>query len=160
MVPVQEIRELGVFCDLPEAHLQKLSGVTHRKSYPSGSKIYLSKERARRIFIVREGLVSLRSFEPGDEIALNFGLRAKGELFGGASFLKPQKHTVTAICLKDTELLVIEAPSLWELIDEDALFGYRLMKEVAQIYFDRYVNAESHLHRVVRSPTIITALPG
>lgn len=160
MISVQEMKELGVFKDLSEAHLRKLAAITESRDFSAGAQIYLSRERARRIFIVENGLVSLRVFEPGDEVALNFGMRDKGDLFGGASFLKPQQHTVTATCLKDTRLLVIEASSLWELIDEDPEFGYRIMREIAQIYFDRYVNAENQLHRMIKGPTLITALPG
>ena len=129
------------------------------KSHPFNSVIYMSKERAGRIFIVQDGLVSLRLFNPGEEYGLSFGMRERGDLFGGASFLKPQRYSVTAVCLKDTDLFVIEAPQLLDVFEDDAELGYKFMKEIAQIYFDRYLNAEEQLHEMIKAPSIITGLP-
>jgi len=160
MVPVEELKNLGVFSNLSDVYLKKISNLAEKITYTANRVIYMSKERAGRIFIVQSGLVSLRLFNPGAEYGLSFGMRDKGDLFGGASFLKPQKHTVTAVCLKDTTLFVIESSKLWETFDDDPELGYKFMKEIAQIYFDRYLSTEEQLHEMVKAPTIITALPG
>jgi len=160
MVNIDELKDLGVFWDLANVHLKKISNLAVKKTYTANSTIYMSKERAGRIFIVQNGLVSLRLFNPGEEYGLNFGMREKGDLFGGASFLKPQKYTVTAVCLKDTDLFAIESDKLLKAFDDDLELGYKFMRETAQIYFDRYVNTEEQLHEMVKAPSIITALPG
>lgn len=160
MVNGKELKELGLFGSLSQAQLDKLAGAAEAITYPADAKIYLSRERAARLFIVRDGLVSLRPFDPGEEPEVNFGTRSKGDLFGGASFMKPQRYTVTARCLKETELLVIETSQLWDFFRDDPEFGYRFMKEIAQIYFDRYVTAIGYLAESVKAPTRIQAQSG
>ena len=160
MINGEELKELGLFSSLSQTQLAKLAGATEAIKYPVDARIYLSRERALRLFVVRDGLVSLRLFDPGEEPEVNFGTRAKGELFGGASFMKPQRYTVTARCLKETELLVIETALLWDLIQDDPDFGYRFMKEIAQIYFDRYVTAIGYVAESIKEPTRILAQSG
>ncbi|MBI9087329.1 MAG: cyclic nucleotide-binding domain-containing protein [Desulfobacterales bacterium] len=160
MVNGEELKKLGLFGSLSQTQLAKLAGATETIKYPANSSIYMSRERAARLFIVRDGLVSLRLFDPGEGPEVNFGTRAKGDLFGGASFMKPQRYTVTATCLKPTELIVIETSHLWDFFQDDPEFGYRFMKEIAQLYFDRYVTAIGYLAESIKEPTRIMAQPG
>jgi hypothetical protein len=59
--------------------------------------------------------------------------------------MKDQIYTLTAVCLEDTELLVIDAGRLSKVCELDFELGYRLMKKVAQLYFDRFEVAKREL---------------
>ncbi|MEJ2233004.1 MAG: hypothetical protein P8X67_03680, partial [Syntrophobacterales bacterium] len=67
---------------------------------------------------------------------------------------------LTAVCQEDTEVMAIDADKLFELTEKDPAVGYQLMLKISQIYFERYKTAKRSLHEMVRTPTIITALPG
>ena len=56
--------------------------------------------------------------------------------------------------------MVLDADNLFEIYERDPELGYKFLKEVAQIYFERYKSAKRNLHEMVRTPTLITALPG
>jgi len=110
--------------------------------------------------VVSKGLVSLRRFEPGDEVGIAFETREPGTLFGAASFMEPQEYTLTAVCMEDTEVMAIDADKLTELCKKDPAVGYELMLKIAQIYFERYKTAKRNLYGMVQAPTVIAALPG
>jgi signal-transduction protein with cAMP-binding, CBS, and nucleotidyltransferase domain len=160
MIQVEELKDLGIFDSLNKEQQSKIASIAKTRTYLSGTRIYLSRERALRLFIVREGLVNLTLFNPGEGPEIKFGTRSRGDLFGGASFVKPQQHTVTAECLKDSNLMIIETSDLWDLFREDPAFGYQFMKEIAQIYFDRYMTAIGYLSGALSAPTRIMAQSG
>ena len=56
--------------------------------------------------------------------------------------------------------MAVDADRPAELGEKDPVVGYNLMLRIAQIYLHRYKAAKRSLHEIVRTPTIITALPG
>ena len=160
MVEVTQIAYLKVFDLLSDEQLEEIAKITEKKRYKIHEHIYERGNPAKHLFVVKRGLVSLRRIDPGDEFGIAFETREPGGLFGAASFMKPQEYTLTAICLEDTEVMAIGADKLFELCEKDPAVGYELMLKIAQIYFERYKIAKRSLHDMVRTPTVITALPG
>lgn len=160
MVAVNDLKNLAVFGSLKEKQLEEIAEITERKSYKKHSHVYERGNDAKHLFVVTKGRVSLRRIDPGDEVGIAFETRDPGGLFGAASFVRPQEYTLTAICLEDTEVMAIDADKLFEMSEKDPALGYQLMLAIAQIYFERYKIAKRSLHDMVRSPTVITALPG
>ena len=160
MVEVTQMAYLNVFDLLSDEQLEELAKITVKKRYRIHDHIYERGNPAKQLFVVKKGLVSLRRIDPGDEVGIAFETREPGGLFGAASFMKPQEYTLTAVCLVDTEVMAIDADRLFELCEKNSTLGYQLMLKIAQIYFERYKIAKRSLHEMVRSPTLITALPG
>ena len=160
MVEVSDLEIFYLFSVFSEEQLEELAEITDKKDYKKHAHVYERGDRAKHLFVVSKGLVSLRRFDPGDQVGIAFERREPGELFGAASFMHPQHYTLTAVCMEDTEVLAIDADKLSELCEKDPALGYQLMLKIAQIYFERYKSAKRSLHDVVRTPTVITALPG
>ena len=160
MVEASAMAYLKVFELLSDEQLEEMAKITVKKRYRIHDHIYERGNPAKQLFVVKKGLVSLRRIDPGDEIGIAFEAREPGGLFGAASFMKPQEYTLTAVCLEDTEVMAIDADRLFELCEKDPAMGHHLMLKIAQIYFERYKTAKRSLHDIVRTPTVITALPG
>jgi len=160
MVEASEMAYLKVFDLLSDEQLAEIAKITEKKSYKIHDHIYERGNGAKHLYVVKKGLVSLRRIDPGDEVGIAFETREPGGLFGAASFMKPQEYTLTAVCLEDTEVMAVDADKLFELCEKDPAVGYQLMLKIAQIYFERYKSAKRSLHDVVKTPTVITALPG
>ena len=160
MVEVSDLKKLELFETFADKHLEEIAEITEKKSFKKHSHVYKRGKGAKHLFVVNKGRVSLRGIDPGDEVGIAFETRDPGGLFGAASFVKPQEYTLTAICLEDTEVMAIDADKLFEMCEKDPALGYQLMLKIAQIYFERYKVAKRSLHDMVRSPTVITALPG
>ncbi len=160
MVDVAELKKVEVMSIFSEKQLAEIAGITDKKSYKPKDHIYEHGDRAKHMFIVLKGLVSLRQLMPGDEVGIVFEMRERGEFFGAACVMKPQEYTLTAVCMEDTEVLAIDADKLFDLCDADPELGYKFMKKIAQLYFERYKACKRHLYEMVKAPTIISALPG
>ncbi len=158
MVTIGEIEELEVFSEFNTEQKKKLSLIAQKMNCEKGKEVYLSMYRANRVFVMVKGKVDLRIFEPEGVVGVSFGTLDDGQLFGGASVLKPQEYSVTAICKEDSELLVMESNDLIEIMVQDYELGYKFMKKVAQIYFDRYERTKKQIHEMVKATTIV-AIP-
>ena len=160
MVEAIELAKFYLFNVFSEEQLEELAEISEKKTYKKKDHIYEPGDRAKHLFVVNEGLVSLRRFELGDDLGIAFEMRESGDLFGAASFMHPQHYTLTAVCLEDSEVIAIDADKLSDLCEKDPAVGYRLMLKIAQVYFERYKIAKRDIHEMVHTPTVITALPG
>jgi CRP-like cAMP-binding protein len=161
MVKANELAKFYLFNIFTEEQLEKLAEITEKKTYKKKDHIYEDGDRAKHLFVVKEGSVSLRRFELGDDdVGIGFEMRESGDLFGAASFMHPQHYTLTAVCLEDSEVIAIDADKLSDLCEKDPAVGYRLMLKIARVYFERYKIAKRSVHGMVQTPTVITALPG
>ena len=160
MVNVNDLTTFYLFSIFSEEQLEELAEITEKKTYKKHTHVYERGDRAKHLFVMSEGLVSLRRFDIGDQVGIAFETRESGELFGAASFMHPQHYTLTAVCIEDSEVMAIDADKLSDLCEKDPAVGYKLMLKIAQVYFERYKTAKRNLHDMVRTPTVITALPG
>jgi CRP-like cAMP-binding protein len=160
MLDANELKRIDLFSAFSDRQLETLATITEKKTYKAQQHVYEHGDRAKYMFVVSRGLVSLREIKPGDQVGIAFEMRERGEMFGAACFMKPQQYTLTGVCMEDSEVLAIDADKLLDLCQTDAELGYRLMTKIAQLYFERYKFAKRQLYEMVKAPTIITALPG
>lgn len=160
MVDAGELKKYELFSVFADAQLKRIAEITDTKTYKAAAHVYEHGDRAKYLFVVSKGLVSLREIQPGDQVGIAFEMRERGELFGAACVMKPQQYTLTAVCLEDSELIAVDADRLFELCEKEPEMGYKLMRKIAQLYFERYKVAKRQLREMVKAPTIITALPG
>jgi CRP-like cAMP-binding protein len=160
IVEVDEIKQFDFFSVFSEEQLEELSKITEKRIYEKSALVYQRRYEANRIYMVTKGLISLNRLEPGEKISISFEKREQGELFGAACFMESQEYTLTAVCMSDSEVMELDADKLLEICKRDPELGYKFLKEVAQIYFERYKVAKRQVHEMIKTPTIITALPG
>jgi CRP/FNR family transcriptional regulator, cyclic AMP receptor protein len=160
MVKSNDLKKIDTFSMFSEDQLAGIANITDKQTFKKGSQVYQEGDRANHIFLVTKGLISMRKIAPGDTIGISFESREKGDLFGTACFMKPQEYTLDSVCLEDSEVMAIDADKLFDLFQQHPEIGYKFMKEVAKIYFERYKIAKRQIHAVVKAPTIITGLPG
>jgi CRP-like cAMP-binding protein len=160
MVEIKDLKKFDTFSLLSEDQLAEIAKITEKQTFKKGAQVYQEGDRANHIFLVTKGLVSMRKIAPGDTIGISFESREKGDLFGTACFMKPQEYTLNSVCMEDSEVMAIDADKLFDLFQQHPEIGYKFMKEIAKIYFERYKIAKRQIHAMVKAPTIITALPG
>ena len=159
MVEATDLIKLEIFDAFVKKELEELATVTKRKSCKKKDKIYQQGDRANHLYIITGGLISLVEFQPGNKIGIVFEERGRGQIFGCASFMKPRIHTLTAMCVEDAEILVIETDKFLDLFERDTDVGYKFLKKVNHIYFGLlYKLVKQQLHEM-KIPVIITTVP-
>jgi CRP-like cAMP-binding protein len=160
MVDVGELRKFELFGTFSDKQLEEVAKITEKKSYKAGTHVYEHGDVARYLFIVTKGVVNLREIKPDDQLGVAFETRERGEFFGAACFMEPRQYTLTGVCTEDCEVLAMDADKILSLCEGNPEMGYKLMKKIARLYFERYKIAKRQLHQMVREPQVITALPG
>ncbi len=147
------IRSLSVippFSTLSEEQLAKVVTCCRLREFEAGETIYQQNSPAHRLYIIVEGMVSLDDVLPDTPAMISFERRGPKEIFGGASLLGFKVYSLTANCLERTTAIEIEIPGLEEIFAEHPEVGYKIMAEVATIYFMRYDRAKQRLYNVFR----------
>jgi CRP-like cAMP-binding protein len=157
---VYNLKNLELFSEFSKDQVDKLSKISQAKYFKKEEQIYRKGDKATELFVVIEGLVSLRAIDPGNDVGIAYEERKPGEFFGPASFMASRTYSLTAVCMTNTEVLAITAEQLYALCENDSSLGYKFMKKIAEIYFERYITTKRQICQMVNTPTIITALPG
>ena len=160
MAEVTGLRQHEIFGVFSDNQLSELARISEKKAYKGLEHIYERGNPATHLFLVNKGLVSLRNIGPVDLMGISFETCGPRALFGTASLLKPHEHTLTAVCMEDSEVIAIEADGLLELCEKNPGLGHCFMLVIAQLFFDRYNRTKKQLCEMVKAPTVITALPG
>ena len=159
MAEVSDIKKIELFNVFSERQLEDITAFSKKRNYKKKENIYKQGDRANCMYTITKGVVSMVEFQPGDRVGIVFEERGRGEVFGCASFMKPRTHTLTAMCVEDSEVLAIETDKLLDLLEQDTEAGYKFMKKINQIYFNLYKLAKSQLHEMMKIPAIVTGLP-
>ena len=160
MVNVNILNKLNFFSVFSSDQLERLSWISRTKLFRREELIYRKGDSANELFVVIDGLVHLMAIDPESDVGIAYEERRAGEFFGPASFMTSRTYSLTAVCITNTEVLTIDAGQLSGLCEEDPNLGYKFMKEIAEIYFERYITTKRQICQMVNTPTIITALPG
>lgn len=143
MVNVKDLAIFYLFSTFSMEELEKISEITTKKAYKKHDHVYERGDRAKQLFVVNKGLVSLKRFDHGNNVGITFETPKSGEIFGAASFMHPRHYTLTAVCMEDSEVLAIDADKLSDLCQNYPAVGHKLMLKIAQVYFERYMKSNS-----------------
>lgn len=160
MIELSELRKFKSFAEMSEKQLTELAKACDKRRHNKQSFVYRKGDRATHVFGLNKGLVSLRDIQPGDLVGISYEVCEPGQLFGASVLVRSETHSLAALCLEDSEVMMIDGDKLLAFCERDPDFGYNLMLSVARRYFDRYQEAKRQLYSMVKEPAIITALPG
>jgi len=137
MVSAEWLKKTELFETLTGSQHNDLLSQSLIKSYPEGDTIFLQGEEATHLYILINGSVDLtvRAQEKIDFMTSK--IEKDGAVFGTASLMEPFRYNVSAICLKPSEVLVLDANLIKKRMEEDPKMGIEIMKRLASIYFNR-----------------------
>jgi len=129
-----------LFRALTSEEVRRISEYASTRGFKRYDVIYRHDGRVTHVFLNLEGRVDLQlPAQPGGvEVAV--GRVGKGELFGVAPLLGEDRYTTTAIAAGPAEVLAIEARPLRAVLDENPVAGAQIIRQVARVYFGRYLD--------------------
>jgi len=107
------LNEISILAGLSGAQLQKLVTLLQKTRYRAGEKVFSEGEQPDHIYIVLRGAVKL--VVNADDTPLELIVFLKGHCFGETSVIGIQPHAATAVCVDDTELIVLSRNALLSL---------------------------------------------
>jgi CRP-like cAMP-binding protein len=136
--------------------MEGILGLGQVRQFEPGEVIFKQGEQAKTIYVLLDGLVSLRIKAPEELDVMAETLEESGAVFGMAALSRSHVYNVTAKCVKSTKAFTISASGLKEIITRDPNLGVEVMAELAQLYSNRLNNtraAVTNLFRIFKAQT-------
>lgn len=130
------LRRSAFFQNVADEHLKPLAEIAKVVEYPARKTIFAEFEKARDVYVVVSGEVSVVVCEPKVGCRQLATVRG-GELLGWSPMLEHQRLTATAVTLTPTKAIVIDGHELVELCKKDPAVGYEFMTRTAQVLAER-----------------------
>jgi len=137
MVSADWLKRAELFETLKESQLNALLSHSVVESYPEGKTIFKQEGEATRLYILVEGSVDLTVKAEKQIDFMTSKIEKEGAVFGTGSLMEPYRYNVSAICVKPSTVLIMEADYLRRKMEEDPGMGLEMMKKLASIYFNR-----------------------
>ena len=94
-------------------------------------------QTAEALFVLKEGAVELLT-TVNDDFELPIAiLRNPGDCTGTSSLVPPYEYSLSARCVKNGDIVIIQQTDLKELMEKDHELGCTIMKNLAQHFLDR-----------------------
>ena len=134
-----------IFKGLSASQLQRLSEITKEEHIPKGKFLMREGQKAEALFILKEGKAELlTSVNDSFELPIAI-LKNPGDCAGMSSLVAPYKYSLSARCVKESQMLIIKQTALEKLMKEDHELGCIMMKNLAQHLFGRLKETRQEL---------------
>jgi CRP-like cAMP-binding protein len=151
MVSAEWLKRTELFEALEEPQLNTLLLHASVQSFPEGKTIFNQGEKAVRLYVLVEGAVDL-TIKTGEKIDfMTSKIEKEGAVFGMPALIEPFRFNVTAICLKPSKVLVLDADHIKRRMEEDPKMGMEVMKKLASIYFNRLNDLRSGVSNLLKT---------
>ncbi|MCS7248200.1 MAG: Crp/Fnr family transcriptional regulator [Anaerolineales bacterium] len=128
---LQVLSENPYFSMLPLSALRKLAAETELRSYEKDEVIFLEGEECAGLFILHRGRVKLSRFSlSGREIIIR--VLNQGATFNEVPVLDKGPHAVNAIAIEESQLWVVSASPIRELLVQYPQMSEKIILNLAQ----------------------------
>ena len=154
-------RELGLieclqtsdlFAGLGDETLARIAALCQMESYKAGAVIFSEGDPADKLYILNEGIVTIRiQAAPGGKSLVVQPIEKKAGVFGWSGLADPTVYTASAVCATDVRVIAIDGEKLMALLEEFPSAGLEVMKRLVAIIGSRlrrtreYVKEDVHL---------------
>lgn len=149
------LRGHDLFGALAVEEVHQISEVSLHKRYEKNQTIFEHHQEGQHVFLLLEGTVYLRLPSEIPEFSIVVSKIVKGELFGLSPLLGSSSYTTAAQSAARSDVLVIKAKPFRQLLQSNATTGFNIMSQVAQVYFNRYLNLLNSLQGVVNQIPLV-----
>lgn len=150
MAIIRHLVKSSPFSGLNDNQLGMVAGCCRLREFSRGDTIYRQGSEERKFYLIIDGIVSLDDVVPDSDAWISYERQGPGELVGVSALLRVQAYSLTATCLDPTTAIEIDVEALEKVFDQDLEIGYKVMSEVAYIFYQRYEKAKTRLYNVYR----------
>jgi len=126
------IKEHPFFADMPDRHLEFITGCAKNVQFVEGQIIFREGDSANEFYFLREGLVSVELLIPSRG-ATTIQTVAAGEILGWSWVSPPYQWHFGARALQRTRALVFDARCLRNKCEEDHDLGYEVLSRFVSV---------------------------
>ena len=144
-----------LFQKLSQSQIEQIAAITQELQIQKGQWLFHESQKATHIYLVKEGAIEL-VIKVEDTIEIPIAIiRPNDGCVGIGALVEPYLYSLSARCLNDSTLLVIEQSKLNPLMRDDSELAYIIMRNLARKLLDRLKETRQevkiHFMNLVRS---------
>lgn len=121
------LRQISVFSQLEEKHLEKIDSISITRNYTKGRIIIMEGEPGEAFFYIKSGLVKISKLS-GDGREHILHILNEGHVFAEVSLFSQEPYPATAEVMEDAQIGMIKNSDLEKLIIENPEVSLQLIK--------------------------------
>jgi signal transduction histidine kinase/CRP-like cAMP-binding protein len=141
MIPIQLLRKVSIFEGLTDTQLERIAEICSEETHPAGSLILEEGEPAERLYILREGRVSLemgvRMWPERRVRQLRVEVLNAGQPFGLSTLTNSDVWTMSARAVDRCRSIALGVQHLRRLMDSDPAMGYEINAGLTNVLAER-----------------------
>ena len=122
-----------LFCNLPQAALQRLSAITSASTYPKGATLFVEGQAGRGVFILCTGRVKL-STSSVDGKTLIVRIAEPGEVLGLPATVTGKSYELTADVIESTQANFVSRNDFLNFLREYGEVSLRVAQQLGETY--------------------------
>ena len=144
------LSQISIFGGVSDAQQEEIFSRLEVGSFKKGQFVFQKGDEPSHIYIVESGLIEL--FIPDHDAVIEKKRLGVGECFGQVALMSIHQHTISAVALEDSEIIVFSKRLLHQLHQEDihlfALLMMNIARELARRlqYTDAMLIKSFHTH--------------
>lgn len=131
------------FSGMSDEHLAVLAEHCELREVPKGKTVIEECQEAQRFYIIKSGSISIELHKNDKNCPLQ--RLGANEVLGWSWIFPPYVWTFDGVALEDSVLLEFNGEALRKVCEEDAKFGYELIKRFARVTSHRLAQARQHI---------------
>lgn len=132
------LRKLRFSESLPNHVIERVASLATLRGFPADTLLFREGASNDHLMIISIGRVALDMKVPGRGGVRIMSL-GPGDMVAWSALLGGGPMTTSAVAMQDTQLVAIRAADAIALCESDPVFGYHLMRQVAQALANRLV---------------------
>lgn len=129
--PIEVLRSVPLFKQLPEEDIQAFAALTRQRTYPKGSVIVFEDDPGDALYLVAGGQVKVVLIgEDGREVILS--VLGEGSFFGEMALLDDQPRSAHVIAMDDSTLLLLRRDDFQARLRQSPAVAISLLAELSR----------------------------
>ena len=123
------LKRYKCFESLSDEQLNSVAQITQAVCYPAGQVLCEEGEPGKNMFFMVKGEVEIL-YNIGEEDKARVDLLSNEEVFGCSVLIEPYTYSATVRCLKEIEVLALDAIALRNLMKQDCSLGLKIQQYI------------------------------
>jgi CRP-like cAMP-binding protein len=131
LTPLEVLRQVPLFRELPESELAAFADLTRERTYPKGSVILFEKDQGDSLYLVASGRVKVVLIgEDGREVILS--VLGEGSFFGEMALIDDAPRSAHVIAMNDSVLLTLRREDFQHRLRSSPEVAISLLRELSR----------------------------
>ncbi len=139
-----------MFEGLSVDEIKRIAQICDTATFRAGEIIFEDTSPGRNLYVILSGKINVQVEAITPHRAFSLTTIGQGEILGEFALIDSGPRSATAICIEDSEVLVINGEHLYKLFEEDNHIGYVVMRNIAQTVCARIRHTNRRLLNALR----------